>query len=139
MPSDPRSERKVGKALDQETPQHGENRGQIVARWELQLSPLDLAAPPRKTAFLHGTNKRHVPFSFRRSDRRPYRRQFADAFELSQKTLWPIASTTQAKVEHHGSCGAAVVPLIGLTVLSPALVQLNINRGFICLNVCSTD
>src|ERR1700687_2358219 len=33
-----------------------------------------------------------------------------NAFELSQKMLWPIASTTQAKVEHHGSSGPTVLP-----------------------------
>src|ERR1700757_1225976 len=62
-----------------------------------------------------------------------------NAFELSGEPLRPIPSATQAEVEHHASSGATVLPEIRLVVLTSALGCLHINRGFIRLNVTSTN
>src|SRR5208282_2779998 len=62
-----------------------------------------------------------------------------NTFELSQKMPRPIASTTQAEVEHHASSGSAVLPQIGLMILSSALAHLHIDWGFVRLNVISTN
>src|ERR1017187_5809417 len=62
-----------------------------------------------------------------------------NAFELSQEPLRPIASATQAEVEHHGSSGATVLPEVRLVVLTSALACLHIDWGFIRLNVTSAD
>src|SRR5258708_13859156 len=62
-----------------------------------------------------------------------------NAFELSQEPLRPIASATQAEIEHHASSGATVLPEVRLVVLSPALACLHIDRGFVRLNVTSAD
>jgi hypothetical protein len=45
---------------------------------ELQPGLVDLTAPPRKTVFWHEPNKRHVPFSSRRSGHKPRNRQFGE-------------------------------------------------------------
>src|SRR5664279_5384274 len=60
-----------------------------------------------------------------------------NAFELSQEPLRPIASATQAEIEHHGSSGATVLPEIRLVILSSALACLHIDWGFIRLNVAT--
>src|SRR6266567_3506964 len=62
-----------------------------------------------------------------------------NAFELSQEPLRPIASTTQAKVEHHGSSGPTVLPEICWVILSSALARLHIDWGFVRLNVTSAN
>src|SRR5216683_7102186 len=62
-----------------------------------------------------------------------------NAFELSQEPLRPIASATQAEIEHHASSRATVLPEVRLVVLSPALACLHIDRGFVRLNVTSAD
>ena len=62
-----------------------------------------------------------------------------NAFELSQEPLRPIASATQAEVEHRGSSGATVLPQIGLVILSPAFVCLHIDWGFVGLYVSSAN
>src|ERR1017187_8659443 len=62
-----------------------------------------------------------------------------NAFELSQEPLRPIASATQAEIEHHTSSGATVLPEVRLVVLSSALACLHIDWGFISLNVTSTN
>src|SRR5450432_3409238 len=43
------------------------------------------------------------------------------------------------EVEHYASSGSAVLPQIGLMILSSALAHLHINRGFIGLHVSSTN
>ena len=62
-----------------------------------------------------------------------------NAFELSQELLRPFASTAETEVEHHASSGSAVLPQIGLMILSSALAHLHINWGFIRLNVTPAD
>src|SRR6266481_4151335 len=62
-----------------------------------------------------------------------------NAFELSQEPLRPIASATQAEIEHHASSGATVLPEVRLVILPSALACLHINWGFIRLNVTSAD
>ncbi len=62
-----------------------------------------------------------------------------NAFELSREALRSVPSATQAEIEHHSSSGATVLPEVRLVVLSSALACLHINRGFICLNVTSTN
>src|SRR5271166_6688157 len=62
-----------------------------------------------------------------------------NSFELSQEPLRPIASTTHAEIKHHASSGATVLPEVRLVVLTSALACLHINRGFIRLNVTSTN
>src|SRR5216684_3127745 len=62
-----------------------------------------------------------------------------NAFELSQEPLRSIASAAQTKVEHHASSGSAVLPQIGLMILSLALACLHIHRGFIRLNITSAN
>src|SRR5437660_11654327 len=62
-----------------------------------------------------------------------------NAFELSQEPLRPIASATQAEVEHCGSSGATVLPQIRLVILSPAFACLHIDWGFIGLYVSSAN
>ena len=62
-----------------------------------------------------------------------------NAFELSQEPLRPVASTTQAEVEHHASSGATVLPEVRLVVLTSAFAHLHIHRRFIRLNVTAAD
>src|SRR6266849_2241720 len=62
-----------------------------------------------------------------------------NAFELSQEPLRPIASATQAEIEHHASSGATVLPKVRLVVLTSALACLHIDWGFIRLNVSSAN
>jgi len=62
-----------------------------------------------------------------------------NAFELSQEPLRSIPSTTQAEIEHHTPSGSAVLPQVGLVILSSALAHLHIHRGFIGLYVSSAD
>src|SRR2546428_14080018 len=62
-----------------------------------------------------------------------------NAFELSQEPLRPLASASQAEVEHCGSSGATALPQIRLAILSPAFASLHIHRGFIGLYVSSAD
>src|ERR1700688_1444301 len=62
-----------------------------------------------------------------------------NAFERSQEPLRPVASATQAEVEHHRPSGATVLPEIRLVVLTSALACLHIDWGFIRLNVTSAD
>ena len=62
-----------------------------------------------------------------------------NAFELSQEPLRPIASATQAEIEHRASSGATVLPEVRLVVLPSALACLHIDWGFIRLNVTSAD
>src|SRR5712692_3420504 len=62
-----------------------------------------------------------------------------NAFELSQEPLRPIASATQAEIEHRASSGATVLPEVRLMVLTSALACLHIDWGFIRLNVTSAD
>src|SRR5260370_42331633 len=62
-----------------------------------------------------------------------------NAFELSQEPLRPIASATQAEIEHHASSGATVLPEVGLVILSPPLADLHNDWGFIRLNVTPAD
>ena len=45
----------------------------------------------------------------------------------------------QTEVEHDASSGSAVLPQIGLMILSSTLVHLHIDRGFIRLNVTAAD
>src|SRR5271154_7598778 len=61
------------------------------------------------------------------------------AFELSREPLRPIASATQAEIEHRASSGATVLPEVRFVVLTSALACLHIDRGFIGLNVSSRD
>src|SRR5664280_3501221 len=62
-----------------------------------------------------------------------------NAFELSQEPPRSIAPTTQTEVEHHTSSGSAVLPQVGLMILSSSLAHLHIDRGFVRLNVTSAD
>src|SRR3984893_9401075 len=62
-----------------------------------------------------------------------------NASELSQEPLRPIASATQAEIEHHASSGATVLPEVRLVVLTSALACQHIDWGFIRLNVTSAD
>jgi hypothetical protein len=62
-----------------------------------------------------------------------------NAFELSQEPLRPIASTTQAKIEHHASSGETVLPKIRLVILSSSLACLHIDWRFVGLNVTPTN
>src|ERR1700687_1589986 len=62
-----------------------------------------------------------------------------NTFELSQEPLRPIASATQAEIEHHAPSGATVLPEVRLVVLTSALACLHIDWGFIRLNVTSAD
>src|SRR5580700_11614192 len=62
-----------------------------------------------------------------------------NAFELSQEPLRPVASATQAEIEHYASSGATVLPEVRLVVLTSALACLHINWGFIRLNVTSAN
>jgi hypothetical protein len=41
-----------------------------------------------------------------------------NAFELSKKLLWAIASTTETEVKYHGSSWPTVLPEVCLVVLS---------------------
>ena len=52
-----------------------------------------------------------------------------NAFELSQEPLRPIASATQAEIEHYSVSGETVLPEIGLVIFSPALACLHIHWG----------
>lgn len=62
-----------------------------------------------------------------------------NAFELSQEPFRPIASATQAEIEHHASSGATVLPEVRLVVLTSALACLHIDWGFIGLYVSSAN
>src|SRR5271154_3982594 len=62
-----------------------------------------------------------------------------NAFELSQESLWSLASATQPEIEHRASSGATVLPEVRLVVLTSALACLHIDWGFIRLNVSSTN
>src|SRR6202030_2823256 len=62
-----------------------------------------------------------------------------NAFELSQEPLRPIASATQAEVEHHSSSGSTILPKVRLVILSPALMCLHIDWGFVRLNIASAN
>src|ERR1035438_3215852 len=62
-----------------------------------------------------------------------------NAFELSKKLLWAIASPTETEVKHHGSSWPTVLPEVCWVVLSEPLVCLHINRGFIGLYVSSAN
>ena len=43
------------------------------------------------------------------------------SYEIGTEPLWPIASTTQAEIEHHASSGATVLPEVRLVVLTSTL------------------
>src|ERR1035438_10078085 len=62
-----------------------------------------------------------------------------NAFELSQKPLRSIASTTQAEIENHASSGPTVLPEVSLVILSSALACLHIDRVFVRLYVSSAN
>src|SRR5579864_1535731 len=62
-----------------------------------------------------------------------------NAFKLSEEPLRPVASATQAEVEHQSSSGATVLPEIRLVILSAALACLHIDWRFIRLNVTAAD
>src|SRR5437762_13126574 len=62
-----------------------------------------------------------------------------NAFELSQEPLRPIASATQAEVEHYSCSGVTVLPEVRLVILSPALACLHIDWSFVGLNVTAGD
>src|SRR6202166_299221 len=62
-----------------------------------------------------------------------------NAFERSQEPLRPVASATQAEIEHHAPSRATVLPEVRLVVLTSVLACLHIDWGFIRLNVTSAD
>src|SRR5271154_6174744 len=61
------------------------------------------------------------------------------AFELSQEPLRPIASATQAEIEHRASSGARALTEAGLAVLTAALACHHAGGGFPRLNVPPAD
>jgi hypothetical protein len=61
------------------------------------------------------------------------------AFELSQKLLRPVASTSQTEVERHGGSRSAILPHIPLVILPSAFLHLHVQRSFIGLNGTALD